>query len=266
MNSDGDALLRAILMRPAEDTPRLAYADWLDEHGESERAEFIRVQVEFERLRDVIRPGIEGPVFAEDFELVSEMARDWSRKMRLAGRERELLTADRRREWARVPCPNPQCVLGETSPQVCCRTCDGWHEDLFECGGTKQGFRRGFVERVDVPALSWLFERHGVSYGRSDSQQAWRVTDWALAVASAHPVTEFAFPFPELVFVGEGEVAAESGDLPKPLYELLCCDRRARHGLAVFADEPELMNALATAAADWVRAAVLKAWGQEVRT
>jgi uncharacterized protein (TIGR02996 family) len=29
-----------------EDTPRLAYADWLEENGQSERAEFIRVQVE----------------------------------------------------------------------------------------------------------------------------------------------------------------------------------------------------------------------------
>ena len=68
------------------------------------------------------------------------------------------------------------------------------------------------------------------------------------------------------MFVGEGRVAAESGDLPEPLYNRLRADKRARDGLAVFADEPELMNALATAAADWVRAEVLKAWGQEVRT
>ena len=31
---DGDALYRAILAHPGEDTPRLAYADWLQEHGE----------------------------------------------------------------------------------------------------------------------------------------------------------------------------------------------------------------------------------------
>jgi len=31
---DGDALLRAILAHPDEDTPRLAYADWLDERAE----------------------------------------------------------------------------------------------------------------------------------------------------------------------------------------------------------------------------------------
>ena len=42
--TEQDALLAAILAHPAEDTPRLMYADWLDEHGEHARAEFIRVQ------------------------------------------------------------------------------------------------------------------------------------------------------------------------------------------------------------------------------
>lgn len=46
MGSDGPHLLRAILEQPEEDTPRLVYADWLDERGEHERAEFIRLQVE----------------------------------------------------------------------------------------------------------------------------------------------------------------------------------------------------------------------------
>lgn len=36
------ALLRAILMHPAEDTPRLVFADWLQEHGDEARAGFIR--------------------------------------------------------------------------------------------------------------------------------------------------------------------------------------------------------------------------------
>lgn len=33
--SDGEALSRAIIEQPGEDTPRLAYADWLDEQGDS---------------------------------------------------------------------------------------------------------------------------------------------------------------------------------------------------------------------------------------
>ena len=42
--SDESALLAAILAHPDEDTPRLMYADWLEEHGRPERAEFIRLQ------------------------------------------------------------------------------------------------------------------------------------------------------------------------------------------------------------------------------
>ena len=48
--SDGEALLRAILDHPDDDAPRLVYADWLDENGQPERAEFIRVQVQLARL------------------------------------------------------------------------------------------------------------------------------------------------------------------------------------------------------------------------
>jgi uncharacterized protein (TIGR02996 family) len=47
--SDEDALLTAIAAHPDEDTPRLMYADWLDEHGQPLRAEFIRVQIEIAR-------------------------------------------------------------------------------------------------------------------------------------------------------------------------------------------------------------------------
>jgi uncharacterized protein (TIGR02996 family) len=42
----GDMLFQAILEDPRDDDLRLIYADWLDEHGEGDRAEFIRVQVE----------------------------------------------------------------------------------------------------------------------------------------------------------------------------------------------------------------------------
>src|SRR5213592_2553115 len=47
--SDRDALLEAVFARPADDAPRLVYADWLDEHGEPAQAAFIRAQVELAR-------------------------------------------------------------------------------------------------------------------------------------------------------------------------------------------------------------------------
>jgi uncharacterized protein (TIGR02996 family) len=46
MATDGDHLLRMILEQPAEDSHRLVYADWLEENGQPERAEFIRLQIE----------------------------------------------------------------------------------------------------------------------------------------------------------------------------------------------------------------------------
>jgi uncharacterized protein (TIGR02996 family) len=36
-----DAFLQAILESPDDHTPRLVYADYLDEHGEPDRAEFL---------------------------------------------------------------------------------------------------------------------------------------------------------------------------------------------------------------------------------
>ncbi len=42
--SERKAFIRSICANPADDTARLAFADWLDDNGEPERAEFIRVQ------------------------------------------------------------------------------------------------------------------------------------------------------------------------------------------------------------------------------
>lgn len=47
---DRELLIRAIRNNPDEDTPRLMYADYLDEHGEPDRAAFIRAQCELARL------------------------------------------------------------------------------------------------------------------------------------------------------------------------------------------------------------------------
>lgn len=44
------AFLRSILAAPDDDAPRLIYADWLDEHGDADRAEFIRLQIRLARI------------------------------------------------------------------------------------------------------------------------------------------------------------------------------------------------------------------------
>jgi uncharacterized protein (TIGR02996 family) len=48
--TDHDTFLRAIIAEPDDDLPRLIFADFLDERGEGERAEFIRVQCELATL------------------------------------------------------------------------------------------------------------------------------------------------------------------------------------------------------------------------
>ena len=44
--TDGEALMRTVCAAPRGDVPRLVYADWLEENGQPERAEFIRLQCE----------------------------------------------------------------------------------------------------------------------------------------------------------------------------------------------------------------------------
>lgn len=42
--TEQEALIRRVCLAPDDDTPRLIFADWCDDQGEQERAEFIRVQ------------------------------------------------------------------------------------------------------------------------------------------------------------------------------------------------------------------------------
>lgn len=49
---DHQTFLRAICAAPDADGPRLVYADWLEERGECDRAEFIRTQIELDQLGD----------------------------------------------------------------------------------------------------------------------------------------------------------------------------------------------------------------------
>ena len=81
--SDGDALLSAILARPDEDVPRLAYADWLDENGDDpDRAEFVRVQVALARgVPDEERRAFE----AREKKLLSLHALRWLEPLRERG-------------------------------------------------------------------------------------------------------------------------------------------------------------------------------------
>jgi uncharacterized protein (TIGR02996 family) len=46
MHPEADAFLDAIFDNPDDDTPRLVYADWLQEHGQEDYAQFIRLSIQ----------------------------------------------------------------------------------------------------------------------------------------------------------------------------------------------------------------------------
>ncbi len=50
--SEQQSLLKAIVENPTDVSRRLVYADWLEENGQTERAELIRLQCEFEERND----------------------------------------------------------------------------------------------------------------------------------------------------------------------------------------------------------------------
>jgi uncharacterized protein (TIGR02996 family) len=79
--SDEKALLAAIWEHPHEDTPRLMYADWLQENGQPERAEFIRVQCERART-DEDDPG-SGRLVERETQLLDAHRNRWLGSVRV---------------------------------------------------------------------------------------------------------------------------------------------------------------------------------------
>jgi len=140
-------LLAAILDDPAADAPRLIFADWLEEHGQPERAEFIRVQCEIARLTAWQETN---PRYRELCECRRLLENDrpciWCR---LRQRERELLQ-QYCRQWCDLPGP---WLPVQYLPEVALVR--------YQYAGYVVGCRfcRGFVEMVRCLCGDWL--EHG---------------------------------------------------------------------------------------------------------
>jgi uncharacterized protein (TIGR02996 family) len=80
--TDGEALFAAVLREPDEDTPRLVYADWLEENDQAERAEFIRVQVELARAPT-------SALFSQQKTLLARYEDEWLAPLRAPGQPLE---------------------------------------------------------------------------------------------------------------------------------------------------------------------------------
>ena len=129
MTGDRDAFLAAVRAAPDDDLPRLVYADWLEERGDGERAEFIRLSCETPpepradaveaRLRELLAahgrrwriPGLRGRQhfargFVADIEVAAEslLSVDPRAMSEHPVRSVRLVAADRRvEELARLP-------------------------------------------------------------------------------------------------------------------------------------------------------------------
>jgi uncharacterized protein (TIGR02996 family) len=75
MPSETVALIHAIHEDPADDLPRLAYADWLEEHGAIEHAEFIRVELQLAKLARRDRGW--RPLFMRELALIRAHKDEW---------------------------------------------------------------------------------------------------------------------------------------------------------------------------------------------
>jgi uncharacterized protein (TIGR02996 family) len=122
------ALMQAILEDPEDDLARLVYADWLEENGEQERAEFIRAQVELARF---IGDGSDADALARFLHPLTLAMVEWDRlepvlaeRARLRARARELL-----------------------------RNGDTWSVRVEGLENVKFEFTRGFPSRVIVRSL-----------------------------------------------------------------------------------------------------------------
>ena len=163
-NGEREQLLAEIAANPEDDTSRLAFADWLDEHGDAadhDRAGFVRVQYQLATMGGT-GVGVKEVIAAH---------------MKLCNRERQLLSAHP--EWSRCRCPNM-----EDRP---CPTCGGTG-DLFKYFLAGRGaaveqlrtiaFARGFPDSVTC-TLAECFVHDGTP------------TPWAVAVVRQTPVMRF---------------------------------------------------------------------------
>lgn len=72
-----EAFLQAIRENPADDAPRLVYADWLEDHDQADRAEFIRLQCELDPQRfEIDRPQVRD-LLAREAELLERHEEEW---------------------------------------------------------------------------------------------------------------------------------------------------------------------------------------------
>lgn len=144
------AQLAGIRAMPEDDVRRLVLADWLEERGEGERAEFIRIGVQIRRWGCSFKQTAEQPGWKHD--CGTDDTGYWLCQP-LRSRERELLAGSEGRWMEPSPTPSPVVFQPNNGEQY------GW--GLRE--KTRLGdefvpveFRRGFVHTVWCRLADWV--------------------------------------------------------------------------------------------------------------
>lgn len=142
--TEEDAFLAAICSEPDDDTVRLVFADWLDEHDRSERAEFIRIGIESDRIGAENLPGC-GPLCksTQCHRSCPSRVVEAEQKDRRE-RERELLS-------------------GHDGAHKRQSNAFGWAESITDSGillgrlwPDRLVYRRGFPDELTLSAQDWL--------------------------------------------------------------------------------------------------------------
>lgn len=176
--TDLDTMHRAVLLDPADDIARLAFADACEEAGLADRAEFVRVQVELDAFQWVhnLRSG--------EYDARDGVSPEWQRAFDLHDREMRLLWSGPSQwranwvEWcwseSRDEDGRPQRADERGGMIITPHGSKGLGKDPQSCGVdttrgiVRQVFRRGFVESIALPLAAFmelaggLFSRHPI--------------------------------------------------------------------------------------------------------
>ncbi len=191
-------------------------------NGFAERAEFIRTQLEAERLDRIVTSGIYTPGPPSN---APDTSKEFARLCELRKRERELLLRHRD-AWFRPPVEGLVSVVWNhpavewMRPEDVEGTAAGSGEDVWSAT-----FRRGFVDQVECStknftgACGWMFERHPITRVRLSDRIPY----------DAHGEMK-----PIWVDVGKSIRGGRDNpmDLPSELFEIICRDPKSHdpHG------------------------------------
>ncbi len=179
-------LLDAVCRNPADDTPRLVYADWLQENGFEPRAEFIRVQCHLSTIQfDLSGWSLHGGETIADLHRrmkcechsCKEAAPLWERE--------EQLLASMSDWWASPDVPCLKCegagTVGGYVGDNITTPVDFEEHECPDCSGTGRATpcHRGFLHTLTVPA-EWFLA--------NGSELIWNKNQNRPCPPTAHPI------------------------------------------------------------------------------